>query len=507
LEAILKETYGIIVYQEQVMQIASVLANYTLGEADLLRRAMGKKKPEEMAQQNDRFLQGAKENQIPHKDALRMFELMAKFAEYGFNKSHSAAYALISYQTAFVKTHYPHAFMASLLNSERENTDKIFTYMHDCRAHNIQILPPDVNESDRKFTITTHTNPSDPSENRQIRFGLSAVKNVGEGAVDAILESRNKDGPFKNFVDFCTRVDLRRVNRRVIESFIMCGAFDFSGRTRSTLMENVDRCLELGQKTQDERQSGQANIFSVLDQKSGKDSSQRDILMGFDEWEPLHRLALEKKALGFFITGHPLHFFEDELKRFANANSKELMGLKDKQEVRIGGVVKSYKKKTNRRGRQFAFVDFEDLHGVVEVILFSKLFESAGDLLDSEEPLLIRGDLDLGEESAKIVANELIPMSEAGQRLATKVELRLFSENVSKDRLPELKELFRMHRGKCPTFIRLIQKTKTALENAEFPNENWEMVLSLSDQFTLDPSIEAVRAINQFFGAEVTHLL
>lgn len=491
LEPILKDTYGIIVYQEQVMQIAAILANYSLGEADILRRAMGKKKPEEMAKQKDRFLQGAAQNKIPARDAENMFELMAKFAEYGFNKSHSAAYALVSYQTAYLKTHHPEIFMAALLNSEKENTDKIFVYMHDCRTHGIKILPPDVNESELNFTVTGE---------KQIRFGLSAVKNIGEGAVQAILESRAQGGPFKDLVDFALRVDLKRVNRRVFESLIMCGAFDSSGRTRATLIANLDKVLKQAQAVIEQK----SNPNFSLNFGASKSATPAIVLQDGEAWEPLHQLAQEKKALGFFITGHPLDFFQELLRRFATVTSSRLTSCRDDQEVRLAGVVKGYKKKINRRGSVFAFVDFEDREGVVEVVVFSELFEKAGALLDAEEPLFLIGTVDIGEESAKVIATDIIPIRDTAAKFASRVEIRLPTAVIQRERLDTLKGIFAQYRGRCPTFVRLVDDAKAEPAPALQP---WEMLMSLPDAFRIDPSEQAVEAINRCFGQSVVHLL
>ncbi|NIP89018.1 MAG: DNA polymerase III subunit alpha, partial [Gammaproteobacteria bacterium] len=289
--------------------IASALANFSLGDADILRRAMGKKKQEEMAKQREKFLEGCRANKIPPKKAERIFDLMAKFAEYGFNKSHSAAYALVAYQTAYLKYHHRTAFMAAMLTSEKDNTDKILAYIGDCKASGINILPPDVNESMRDFSVVGEAD---------MRFGLAAVKNVGEGAIDSVIEARAEKGPFTSLVDFCERVDGRKANRRVLESLIKCGAFDFAGARRAQLMAGLDRAMEIAAGHQRDRASGQSRIFDLM---GGESDEQEVKLPNVPEWPERERLANEKEALGFYITGHPLAQLEDLLSQYASCDT------------------------------------------------------------------------------------------------------------------------------------------------------------------------------------------
>ncbi|MEJ2331384.1 MAG: DNA polymerase III subunit alpha [Desulfobulbaceae bacterium] len=294
LKPVLQETYGVIVYQEQVMKIANILANYTLGDADILRRAMGKKIPEVMANEKEKFMAGAEKNNIPLDKALYIFDLMAKFAGYGFNKSHSAAYALIAYQTAYLKAHYPAQFMAALLSCDMNNTDKVVAYINECRDREIEVLPPDINESDKDFTVV---------EDR-IRFGLAAVKNVGEAALDSIIEERLADGPYTSLEDFCCRVDLRRVNRRVLESLIKAGAFDSLGLKRSQLFAILDQALEQGQAAQRDRLSGQISLFAVMDSEDEQQHTKIEI-PSIPDWTDQEKLSFEKETVGFYLTGHP----------------------------------------------------------------------------------------------------------------------------------------------------------------------------------------------------------
>ncbi|MEJ2698325.1 MAG: DNA polymerase III subunit alpha [Desulfuromonadales bacterium] len=307
LEPILKDTYGVIVYQEQVMLIAQVLAGYSLGGADLLRRAMGKKKAEEMAKQKQIFLKGAKENMLDPKKAEGVFDLMEKFAAYGFNKSHSAAYALVAYHTAYLKAHYPVEFMAALLTEDMENTDKVIKNISEVRSMGIEVLPPDINASDRTFTV----------HDKAIRFGLGAVKGVGSAALESILEVR-KENPFSSLHDFCERVDLRKVNKKVVEALVKCGAFDSLGGRRAQFMAVLEEAMEIGQKVQRERQMGQESLFGAEEVVSSNGNGYGK-LPELDEWAENIRLGFEKEALGFYITGHPLARHSAAIKRVTPA--------------------------------------------------------------------------------------------------------------------------------------------------------------------------------------------
>jgi len=317
LEPILKETYGVIVYQEQVMRIAASVADYSMSDADDLRKAMGKKKPAIMARQRLRFIRGATERGIQSQKAKKLFDLIEKFGGYGFNKSHSAAYALIAYQTAFLKAHFPVEFMASLLTGEIHSIDGVVKYIAECRHHGIQVLPPDINESDKEFTVI----------GSKIRFGLVAVKNVGEGAIEVIIDDR-KEGRFSSLFDFCERVDLKKANKRVIESLIKCGAFDFTKANRSQMMASLENAIDYGQRVQKERTDPQMGLFNM-------GGVRQDInlpkMSSMDEWDERQLLAFEKEALGFYITGHPLTKFDDLLDKFTNANT---ISLKEKKRWR-----------------------------------------------------------------------------------------------------------------------------------------------------------------------------
>jgi len=444
LEPILKDTYGIIVYQEQVMQIAQVLADYTLGGADLLRRAMGKKKPEEMAKQKEIFLAGAKKKNLNIKKATAVFDLMEKFAEYGFNKSHSAAYALIAFQTAYLKAHHPVEFMAALLTEDMENTDKVIKNISEVRAMGIDVLPPDINESERSFTV--HANA--------IRFGLGAVKGVGAAALDSIVEVR-KDQPFASLADFCERVDLRKVNRRVIEALIKCGAFDSLGGKRAQYMVAIDDAIELGQKLQKEREIGQESLFGteeIVSQGGNGYGSLPDI----EEWAENVLLSNEKEALGFYITGHPLARHSDAIKRFSTCETAGLSERADREEVRICGLVAGIKELATKKGDRMARVILEDLSGSVEAIVWPETYQASIELLKSEEPLLVKGTLDAGEESCKILVSEVVLLREVKEKQTSRVHFRLTTPGLDHDQLRQLRDLLLKHRGGCEALLHLV---------------------------------------------------
>jgi len=445
LEPILKETYGVIVYQEQVMKIANVLAGYSLGDADNLRRAMGKKIPEVMEKEREKFMKGAEEKKIPLDKATKIFDLMAKFAGYGFNKSHSAAYALIAYQTAYLKAHYPAAFMAALLSCDMNNTDKIVRYINECGEQNIDVLPPDINESDHDFTVV----------NKRVRFGLAAVKNVGGSALDSIIEVRKKEGPYTSLVDFCSRVDPRKVNRRVIESLIKAGAFDSLKLKRSQLTAIIDQALDQAQAAQRDRESGQLSLFSMMSNKTAEKSSTLH-LPDIPEWNKKDLLAAEKETVGFYITGHPLDDSINEIRQLTTSSIIDLNDIGDGAPVRIGGLVRSFKGLKSKKGDAMAFIELEDTDSSIEVIVFPTVYAQASHLLTDAEPLIIQGVLQKGEnDSAKILANEITTLAVASLKYITKTTILLHSDQINRPKLESLKKIMRQHHGPCPVALTL----------------------------------------------------
>jgi DNA polymerase-3 subunit alpha len=480
MEEILRETYGVIVYQEQVMKIAGSLANFSLGDADVLRRAMSKKDPKEMEKQKEKFLEGARDKGIDSQKAEKVFDLMAKFAEYGFNKSHSAAYALIAYQTAYLKAHYQVEFMAALLTCDMENTDKVVKYIGECQDMGIEILPPDVNESYRDFTVIGNN----------IRFGLAAVKNVGGSAVDSIISEREQNGPFRDIFDFCQRVDFRKVNKRVLESLIKCGAFDFAGVHRSQMMAALNGAIEMAQLRQRERASRQVSLFATYG-GGGVPETVRGRLPDIEEWHENQLLSFEKETLGFYITSHPLAQYDEDIKRFTSENTATLAQFESGTEVKICGVVSAFKEITTRKGERMAFATLEDLKGVIEVILFPDVFLSSLPYLKGDDPILVKGILDVGEDSPKIKANDVIPLSKIKEKSISGVHIRLSTPGLTRELLEKLKSILQKRKGACPVFLHMV-----------IPNRS-ETVISLSDRFNVAPSDDMAREVEEVFGYNI----
>jgi DNA polymerase-3 subunit alpha len=451
MEKYLHETYGVMVYQEQVMQIASEMAGFTMGEADILRRAMGKKDPELMARQREKFLAGAATRHVPKAKAEKIFDLMAQFAGYGFNKSHAAAYAMVAYQTAYLKANYPVEFMAALLTSEMGNTDKTVVYIEECRQMGIEILPPDVNESGSTFRAVED----------KIRFGLVAVKNVGETAIQSILNARLTSGKFNNLHDFCERIDLRLVNKRVIESLVKCGAFDSLGCRRSQLMAMVDQAMEFASAVHRDRAKGQVSLLDVL----GGELSQAVTpqIPEIPEWPHAQRLTAEREILGFYVTGHPLSEYETLATQYATATTDGLLSLRDKETVSLCGIVTAVKEISTKNGDRMAFVTLEDLRGSVESIAFPDLYKSKMLFLVKDNPVLVRGQVDIGEEVVKLLLSDVQPLDDLQEKPAVEVEIALRPETLSVEVLRQIRSTAADFRGPVPLRIRLHTDGQTAV--------------------------------------------
>lgn len=479
LEEILKETYGIIVYQEQVMQIASELAGFTLGQADELRRAMSKKIPEKMEKMGKLFMDGAIKRGVSEAKANEIFELMFKFAEYGFNKSHSTAYALISYQTAYLKTHYPLEFMSALLTSEVSNTDKIGMYISECRRMKIEILPPCVNESDIYFTVVKNN----------IRFGLSAVKNVGITAIKSIKKSRKEKGNFTSIYDFCKRVDLRLVNKRVLESLIKCGAFDFSGMKRSQLMALIDHAVELGIKAQKDQISGQVSFFNIIESEQQLVNEYSKEILRMPEWNESRLLHYEKEVLGLYVTGHPLAKHEEEIEKHITINTQTVTKKKDNDQIIIGGIINSIKEITTKNSQIMAYLELEDLHGNIEVIIFPSVYEKFKSILKVDELVLICGKVNMEIESKpKINAVEVILLKEANKKLTSKVHIKFKTPGMRKDNLLSLRKILLENKGKIPVCLHIIT------------TRHGEVVASVSSELNVTPNNRMIKEIEALFG-------
>ncbi len=492
LEPILKDTYGVIVYQEQVMQIARTLAGYSLGGADLLRRAMGKKDPEVMAKEKIPFLEGAKNLGIDVKKAESIFDLMAKFAEYGFNKSHSAAYALISYQTAYLKAHYPVEYMAALLTSEVQDTDKVVKYIHEARQMGIDILAPDANKSMWDFTVVEahdRENIEPGSMIGSIRFGLAAVKNVGISAIEAIIEGREAKGDYTSLADFCKKVDQRRVNRRVIEALIKCGAFDFSAARRAQMMDGLDMIIDQGGKHQEQESIGQVGIFDSLD--TFKDPGLPDV----PEWKESQLLAFEKESIGFYLSGHPLAAFQADISRYATVTTETLDAVQDGKEVTICGIIAGMKIKITKKNQEkMAILTLEDLSGNIEVVVFPDLYKSAHHMLLTDTPLIVAGQLDKSEQGNKIKAVRVHLLAEVKKRGTSRVDIRFDATGLTQDDLLKIKNILLRYQGTIPVYLRLQNPSRK------------ESLISVGREIRVNPSEQLISEIESVLGSGAVSL-
>jgi DNA polymerase-3 subunit alpha len=446
IEEIVRETYGVIVYQDQVMHIANRLASYSLGEGDLLRRAMGKKIPKEMAEQRERFLSGCRTNGHPADVSEKIFDLMSHFAGYAFAKSHSAAYALITHQTAYLKAHYPAEFYAATMTAEWRESEKLDRYMRDARRRDITIKPPDVNESDAEFTVALGGSV--------VRFGLAGVKNVGEGAVEAILEVRAAGGPFRSLFDFCERVDPHRVNRRVIESLIRCAAFDFIGVTRASLMAAVPKAIERGQRSQRDRAVGQRSLFGEVAPRSLEPK-----LDDVPEWLPKELLAGEKEMLGFYVTGHPLNDHARVLDLLSNVSLDTVGEEWRGKEARVGGLVTALATQKTRRGDLMARAMLEDRHGALPAVFFPKTFEQYSPLLRSGEPIFVRATVQCEGERSELHVDEVMLIDAAYGRFAKEVAVRVSADRLSEPAMKALRALLDQTPG--PVAVSLVVELPT----------------------------------------------
>jgi DNA polymerase-3 subunit alpha len=443
LQELLEETYGVIVYQEQVMQISNRIAGYSLGDADLLRRAMGKKKAEEMAKQRDRFVKGAQERGFPQKKVEKIFDLMEQFAGYGFNKSHSAAYAYLAFVTAYLKAHYPVDFLAALLTSETGNTSKVVKYINECREMGIRILPPDVNHSEWSFT----------PDGEAIRFGMGAVKNLGQSAVEAIGKARQEVGPFTSLHQMCEKVDLGAVNRRMIESLIRAGAMDSLEGTRSQKFAAVEGAMEGGQRAQRDRESGQVGLFGEVMAEEPHHAP----LPNVPDWTDKEKLAGEKELLGFWVTGHPLDAFNDKVAELATYDSAKLDGLAKNTEVTLCGVLTGITRKRNKDGKPWCAMTLEDRNGSLEALLFATNYERLATQVVEDQAVMVRG-LVLPEENAapKISVQDIVALDNVRVDLPSVISIRVWlGRNGTADKAAALEELFKRKPGETQVRLRL----------------------------------------------------
>jgi len=478
LEEVLGDTYGVILYQEQVMQIAMKLAGFSPSDADRLRKAMGKKKAEEMVKLREKFVEGAAKKKIQVDKAEKVYNQMAQFAKYGFNKSHSTAYALITYQTAYLKAHYTTEYMAALLSNEIGNSDKLAHYIDQCKGMGIEVLPPDVNRSDLDFTV----------EDGKIRFGLAGIKNVGQGAAQIIVQERNKGGEFTSLLDFCIRLDLRKVNKRVLESLIKCGSFDPMGVSRAKLSEALDQVLATAQALQKQQNNKQKSLFSVSGNRDTEVLANTFLYPDVEDWPQSKRLLFEKELLGIFLTGHPLKEFEEKIKDLDVTPVSELIKTPGRKTVKVAGMVINSKEITTKKNKEkMAFVTLEDQTGSVEVLVFPSVFKEVEFYILPDEPIMVEGTVDKSKEVVKIKAISVTPLREV--RVQKSFHIYLPSETVNTQNLFALKSLLENGNGSFPMVMHIMDD-----EAGE------EAVISLPDPLHGSDSTEFVNSIRELFG-------
>ena len=508
LEPICRETYGIMVYQEQVMQAAQVLAGYTLGGADLLRRAMGKKKAEEMAKQRDIFVKGcAKVNGIPAAKANQVFDLLEKFAGYGFNKSHAAAYAVVSYQTAYLKANHPVEFFCAMMTNDMADTAKLSQYINEARTMGIEVLAPDVNESQVYFAPAqsragvppappSGSAPAQESQDARpklaIRFGMAAIKGVGEIAVESILKGRNEGGRFQSLADICQRVDGRSVNRKVLEALIKSGACDCLGQTRATLFAQIDRTLAHAASIISDRQRGQTSLFGALEDRS---SQMPEAITSLPEWPEHDLLAHEKELLGFYVTGHPLTPYAPILEKYALANTATLAQLPNRSLTRVGGLIAAVQNGVSKKnGKPYSMVTMEDLEGSVQILCMNENYDKYRELLTPGKAILVIGEVNLGDDKPKLFPQEIMRLEDAPGRFTKQVHLRLHTAHLKPEQLDLVLQLVAAHPGKCPLFLCFLRPAGQVV------------FVETNDKFAVAPSRELQQAADDRFGEETYYV-
>ena len=482
LEPILEDTYGIIVYQEQVMQIAHQIAGFSLAKADIMRKAMGKKKKEVMQRLSSEFIEGAVENGLSRDEAEQIYDHIDKFAQYGFNKSHSTAYAYIAYKTAYLKTYYPAEFMAANLTSEMTNTDRVVFLTNDCRKMGIEVLPPDVNSSEANFY---------PRENSVV-FGLNAIKNVGLKAAENIAAERKEEGEFESLFDFVKRVDLRLVNRKVLESLIKAGAMDSLPGTRAQKFEAIDNALQFGQKYQAQIDDTQVDLFSV---GGGQPESVMSIpsLPEIESWTNQQRMKAEKEILGYYLTGHPLEKYRDILYAFDNIDLSDPGSVKNTDPIRVGGLISELKiHYTKRDNREMAFVTLEGLHGEAEVVVFPDVYAETKKFVQPEKMVFIEGrvsDQIRDEEEIKLIAASVIPLNQAREKYASNLHINLEVDKMKTTDVESLKRLMARYDGDCSLLFHI----NTATQNTR---------LVRARKFAVNPDTQLLETLRDRFGYE-----
>ncbi|MGE6146718.1 DNA polymerase III subunit alpha [Aeromonas media] len=444
LKPILEPTYGIILYQEQVMQIAQVLAGYTLGGADMLRRAMGKKNPAEMAKQRSGFEEGAVKNGVDGELAIKIFDLVEKFAGYGFNKSHSAAYALVSYQTLWLKTHFPAEFMAAVMTADMDNTDKIVTLVDECQRMGLTVIPPDVNTGRYRFSV---------NEDGHIVYGIGAVKGVGEGPIDAILSARDQDGPFRDLFDFCNRVDIKKLNKRVMEKLILSGAMDRLGPHRAALMATLEEAMRAAEQHAKAQAVGQVDMFGVLTEEI---DDVKKAFANVPHWPDKVWLEGERETLGLYLTGHPINQYSSELRRYTSGRLCDLHPTSRDTVTTAAGLVIAARSMVTKRGNKMGIFTLDDRSGRLDVTLFSEALEKYEELMQKDRILVVSGQVSFDDFSGglKMSARELLDINDARERFARAIRISLDEQRIDERFFPRLCEILEPARaGVCPVQV------------------------------------------------------
>ena len=478
LEPVLSPTYGVILYQEQVMQIAQVLAGYTLGGADMLRRAMGKKKPEEMAKQRDIFTKGARERGVDEKTATHIFDLMEKFAGYGFNKSHSAAYALISYQTAWLKAHHPAAFMAAVLSADMDNTDKVVTLIDECHDMALEVHPPNINLCEHHFSV---------HENNSVIYGLGAIKGVGEAAIDSIIRERQANGPFNDLFDFCQRIELKKVNRRTLEALIMAGALDVFGQNRATLMASLPSALKLAEQQSRNREVGMEDMFGMTPQVASGPAN----YLQQPEWHEDQRLSCEKQTLGLYLTGHPIERYLPELEKFVTSRIVELKPTRD-QTVIIAGLIIAMRTMNTKRGDRMAFITIDDRSARIEMAVFSEAYQRYRDLLAKDKLIVVEGEVSVDEYSGgyKVSSRSIYDINQAREHFARKLLVKVDEEHAANGFIHHLQSTLAPYReGVCPVTLSYLRSDAQA-------------EIALGKAWRVHPTDELLHRLREVIGPE-----
>ncbi|ENC6730022.1 DNA polymerase III subunit alpha, partial [Vibrio navarrensis] len=484
LKEILDPTYGIILYQEQVMQIAQVLSGYTLGGADMLRRAMGKKKPEEMAKQRATFEAGAVKNGVDGELAMKIFDLVEKFAGYGFNKSHSAAYALVSYQTLWLKTHYPAEFMAAVMTADMDNTEKVVGLVDECFRMKLTVLPPDINSGLYRFNV---------DENGAIVYGIGAIKGVGEGPIDAILEARNKGGHFKDLFDFCARIDLKKVNKRVIEKLIYAGALDRLGPHRAAMMASLDDAVKAASQYHQAEAFGQADMFGVL---TDAPEEVEHKYIQVEPWPEKVWLEGERETLGLYLTGHPVNAYLSELNKYTSCRLKDATPTRRDQSLTLAGLVIAARVMTTKRGTRIGIMTLDDRSGRMEVMLFSDALERYAELLEKDRILVVSGQVSFDDFNGglKMTAREVMDLGSAREKYARGVSVSVTASQIDDQFFARFSRILEPH------------KAGTVPVNVYYQRADARARLTLGTEWRVTPSDTLLDDLKMLLGKDQVEL-